>query len=554
MMIRKMKYIYTIAVLSVFLTAAVASTQAQEEEFIDNSYYTGAKEDEIDTLQLEKSMELAEETAGLLEREIDPDEYIMGPNDELAISIISTKTKTFKVKVSPEGKILVEGVGVVDCKGKSLTETKEAIRQLIDEVYRSYELYVVLHKLRKFKAIVSGAVRKSSIVPATAADRVSEVIERAGGLKYNASLRHIMLLRDKGEKIIPVDLLKFNVGYKEANPTVLGGDQVVVPESNVEQSLQIWGEVANEGIYEFVEGDSLSTLFKFAHGFLNSSFLDSVEVARFSAKNNRTERWFVDLSSWRRLYYVSNKLPKDFPLQSGDRIYVRKKPTWPQVRHIIAKGEVNLPGKFAINKTDSRVFDILMRAGGPTDEASLENAVFVRQKEIKKIDREMERLGTIPSSEMSENERKYYQARKLEQKGVMAINFKEVLNDPSSDDNILIMDDDSIYIPPNTNFINVQGRVNNPGLATFKEDYDYMDYINQAGGFGYRADEDETFIVKRKGEQFLASEMNYTLEPGDNILVPPEEETRINWWMLSTQITTMLGMLAAVFSLIQRWN
>jgi hypothetical protein len=44
--------------------------------------------------------------------------------------------------------------------------------------------------------------------------------------------------------------------------------------------------------------------------------------------------------------------------------------------------------------------------------------------------------------------------------------------------------------------------------------------------------------------------MNYILEPGDNILVPPEYETKIDWWLWTTQLITMLGMLAAILGTI----
>ncbi len=521
---------------------------AQKKRYIDNSYLTGSKEKELDTLHLKTAKEIADETTGLLEKEINPDQYIMGPGDVLLLSIVTTETTEHKIIVSPDGNLLIPGIGVVNVKDKTLTEAKELIRNAIDKVFKSYEVFITLNKLREFKVIVSGSVRKPATVPATAADRVSEVIERAGGLKYDASVRNIILLRNN--EIIPVDLMKFNIGYKDANPKVLGGDQVIVPPSNLAHTIQIWGEIPLEGTFEYVDGDSLSTIIRFAHGFLRSSRLDSVELVRFTPNNAQTERLYLNLEQWQNIMHTQQKLAGDIPLNVGDRVFVRPKKNWQEKRMVVIEGEVNYPGKYAINKEDSRVYDILLRAGGPTDEASLESAVLTRQKEIEKVDREMKRLETIPPSEMSENERRYYQARKTEQKGVMAINFTKIWNNPNSSDNILLIDQDSIYIPSIKNFINVQGRVNNPGLVLFKPGYTYLDYINSAGGFGFRAEEDETLIVKKKGEQFLAKDMNYVLEPGDNILVPPEYETKIDWWLWTTQVITMLGMLAAILSTI----
>jgi len=536
--------------ITVFLFYPALNAKSQLERFIDNSYLTGAKKKEVDTLHLKTAKEIADETAGLLEKEIDPESYIMGPGDVLQVSIVSTKTIEHKVTVSPDGKLLVPGIGIVNVKGKNLNEAEDLIQKCVDKVLKSYEVFISLDKLREFKVIVSGSVRKPAIVPATAADRVSEILERAGGLKYDASVRNILLIRNDGKEIIPVDLMKFNIGDKDANPTVLGGDQIIVPPSNEIHTIQIWGEVPLEGIFEYVDGDSLSTLFKFAHGFLKSADLTNVEIARFESNNGRTERFFVDISSWEKEFYISRNLTGDIPLFNGDRVFIRTKAHWQEKRMVVIEGEVNFPGRYAINKDDSRVYDILKRAGGPTDEASLDGSILTRQKEIEKVDQEMVRLGSIPYSEMSENERRYFQARRSEQKGVMAIDFNKIWTNSNSEDNIVVIDEDSIYVPTKKIFVNVQGRVNNPGLVVYKKGFTYLDYIQLAGGFGFRAEEDETLVVKKRGEQFLAENMNYEIEPGDNILVPPEYETKIDWWLLLTQIITMAGMLAAVFSLI----
>ena len=69
-----------------------------------------------------------------------------------------------------------------------------------------------------------------SIVAATHVDRVSEVIEKAGGFEEDASMRNIQILREGEAGIINVDLRKFfATGRKEYNPYVLGGDVIMVP-------------------------------------------------------------------------------------------------------------------------------------------------------------------------------------------------------------------------------------------------------------------------------------------------------------------------------------
>ena len=541
------KYYY-INFLLIFFIINLNTTYSQ----IDNYFLSRAKKGEVDTLAVQTSQKVAKETVGLLEKEINPETYILGPNDEISILILTPKPVEHNLTISPVGRILIPSVGSVDLKGKSLAQAEVLIRERIKKIYKVDDISIDLKDIRKFKVIVSGEVSKPSIVAATAVDRVSEVIERCGGLTKDASMRKIKLLRAEDNKLVNVDLIRFfMLGDKSANPTVLGGDQIIIHPSNENQRLEIEGEVPSPGEFEFVEGDSLSTLFRFAHGLLNSSFLDSVEVVRFIGSSSDVERFFVNIENWKNIFDYTYNLPGDFPLQIGDRVYIRQIASWQKPFYVHIHGEVNFPGKYAINRQGFRIRDLILRSGGFTEDASLESSILIRVQEKEKKDPEMERLRAIPSSEMSENERRYFQARNLEQKGVMAINFTKIMNDPSVDDNIFLIDQDSIIVPQKKNFVNVQGRVNNPGLVIYKPEYTYLDYINLAGGFGFRADDGATFITKSKGEQFLAEDMNYLIEPGDNILVPPESETTFgevfrNGLTIASQIVTILGVVIAL--------
>lgn len=534
-----------------FISADISFSQ------ISNFKFTGVKKNEVDTLSLENMKKVTEETAGLLETEVDPEEYILGPNDQLVISILSPVSQDIDVMVSPEGKIMIPEVGVISLKNMSLAKADSVIREKVKKYYRANEVFVLLKKIRKFKVIVGGNVSKPAIVAATALDRVSEVIDRAGGFKFNASIRHITLKRASTNEIILVDLLKFfMLGIREANPYVSGGDIINVPSLNESNFIEILGDVLEPDKFEYKKGDSLSTLVKYAHGILLSAKLDSVEIVRFSGNHAGIDRWFVDLTQWQGRLNDGSKLPGDFPLESGDRIYIRNKAVWEDDKYVTLKGEVNHPGVYAIKEGVTRIKDILDMAGGLTSQASIDNTILFRTQEEKVEDKQLRRLQTIPYSEMSETEYQYFQARILEQKGVMAIDFRKVFDDKTGFDNALLFDKDSIFVPRRKLYVNVQGRVITPGLVAFRDNYTYLNYIDAAGGFAYRADDDETFIHKARGEQFLAKDMNYIIEPGDNILVPPQKPS--TFWKdmnIGLQITvSLLGIVVVILSSVSQMN
>ncbi len=514
---------------------------------IDYSKLTGISKTKLDTLASQNAFSIAKETNLVPEKEIDPNTYIVGPGDVFTFSIFTNEPVNYQVKVSPESKLLIPTVSLIDVKNKTLADVYSEAQAKIKKIYSSSDIAFILSQVRQFKVIVSGVVAKSMSVPSSPLDRVSEVIERAGGLKFEASLRNISLIRDN--KVIRVDLLKFFLaGEKESNPFVEGGDQVIVPPSSEKQQISIYGEVGYPGEFEYVKGDSLSTLIRFAQGFLASAHLDSVEIDRFSIEDKSLIRWFVNLSSWTNILSTSQNLPGDFPLNIGDRVYVRILPNWNKEHYVVIKGEVKYPGKYAIIENKDKLYDLFLRCGGFTNNASISDIEFIRQQEAEKKDYEMERLYRTPATEMSEFEQRYFQSRVREIKGSMTIDYKKVLSDPESDQNITLFNKDSIIVPTKKNYVNVQGRVNNPGYIVYQAGLSYLDYINQAGGYGYRADIPETFVAKSKGEILLAKDMNYVIEPGDVILVPPEKEVPFSETF--TNIVSTIAQMATIFGIV----
>lgn len=501
----------------------------------------------IDTTAFESAQKLAMQTNIVPEKPINANEYVVGPGDEFEISILINEPILLHLKVSPEGSLLIPNTGIVQLKGDTLVNAYKKINEKLRRVYKTEDIGVQLSQIRQFKVIVSGSVLKSLSVAASPLDRVSEVIERAGGIAKDGGMRNISLIRDSN--VYSVDLLKFFlVGDKSANPYVEGGDQIIVPPLSEKQKMGIYGEVGMPAEFEYVPGDSLSTLIRFGQGFLASSFLDSVEIARFETDGKTINRFYIDLNSWKNILKTREKLPGDIPLQVGDRVYVRIIPNWNKDQYVIISGEVKYPGKYAIVETKDKVADLIKRCGGFTENASIEDIEFIRQQESLKPDLEMERLARIPYTEMSQFESRYYQSRVREKRGVMSIDVKKAISDENSDQNITLYNKDSIIVPTKKNYINVQGRVNNPGNIVFNPNWTYMDYINQAGGFGYRADINETFIAKSKGEIFLAKDKNYILEPGDVILVPPQKE--VSFTEVFTQVVATVSQLITIAGIV----
>jgi len=546
---------FRIKLISVFIVLFLLNynTYSQQNKKVEKGRLSGATKDAIDTLAIQNAQIWTKETSGLLEREIDPNKYVLGPGDVFSISIISSEVLQFDSEVSPEGNLLIKAIGIINLKEKTLADAKKLILNKIKGSLNVADAEVTLKKLKQFKVTVSGSIPKPLTVSATSADRVSEIIERAGGLQFESSERNIQIVRKGQTQKLRADLLKyFMLGVEEANPFVMGGDLIIVLPSSMKESIEIQGEVFSPGEFEFVEGDSLSTLIRFGQGFLGSALLDSIELARFSETGDNIILKNLDLRKWKNKLISNEKLDGDFPLLPGDRLYVRKSMNWQNTDYIIIEGEVKYPGKYAIVENQTKLRDIITKAGGFTENASVDRVEFIRQKDALEKDAQIERLNRMAVTDMSQSELRYYRAKVNEKRGAMSIDFKEVINNPNSENNIPLIHQDSIIVPIIKDYINVQGRVNNPGNIKYRPGLTYLDYVQLAGGFAFRADENETFITKPQGGQYLAKDIErYVLEPGDVILVPTETEyTFMEIFTTSltivSQLVTIVGVVFAV--------
>jgi protein involved in polysaccharide export with SLBB domain len=535
----------------IFLILLSVSAYSQNK-MIQNRTITGTQSYWYkDTMAIQNARSNSMESFGEMERAVDPEKYIIGPGDSFILSILSYQPKEIKLPVTPEGNVIVPGIGTIDVNELTLKSAVNKINSRVEELYEGSQVYTVLFKIKKFKIRVSGKVGKSQIVTATSMDRVSEVIDRVGGLDFDASIRNISLLRNSKDTVLNVDLERFfYLNDERSNPYVQGGDHIIVSQIREDRIVLVSGEVYSDDInIEWAKDDSLANVIRLAKGFTPFAKLDSIELLRLDQSSNSYRKYYLDLSNWKNvLEKPFVKYENDIPILPGDRIYIRKKQNTDDEKYVSIRGEVKFPGRYTLIDKELKLKELIEMSGGLTEDASLTSAVLIRQKNIQGRDFELERLENKPLSEMSEQEKKYYDVRIKEKKGAMVIDFNELMKSENSKYNLVLQDKDSIYIPEIQNYINVQGRVVKPGLVKYQEGLNYMDYVRLAGGFTSKADDNETFIKRVTGEQFLASEKNYELQPGDMILVPQEPEADFwseffKWFTFVTQLITVVSVI-----------
>lgn len=493
-----------------------------------------------DTLALKMARERASETSSAMERPINPDDYLLGPGDILTVAIPVSKPLQFDAMVSPDAKIVVPTIGEIDLREKTLTESKKIVQSYVNKIFKA-DVSVSLKKMRQFKVYVIGAVIRTGVVLANPTTRVSDIIDLAGGASTKADKRAIKIFRNSKE--IGVDLLPFYTKANfEANPFVQGGDVIRLGVQDAKNVVSCYGAVQRPGEFSFRNGDSVSSLIDYCFGFASGVMRDSIEIVSLKDGGKISERYICKADE-------QGNIIGDKGLKPGDRIFVRFIPNYLKSGKVVVKGEVNFQGTHAIEPGQTKLKDVIKQFGGFSEDASLSDVTVIRRKVLNEPDYEFGRILGIDPKDRSPEEVQYFRSKTREKRGVMSVNISALLNGKESE-NIFIEDDDSIFVPSKKTYIKLSGKIKNPGNVTYQKGMNYLDYIRVAGGYGWRADEDETQIIKGKtNEAFLASKQDdYEIEPGDAIFVPEKPET--TFWKTFTEVVAIVAQIATIAAVI----
>ena len=120
---------------------------------------------------------------------------------------------------------------------------------------------------------------------------------------------------------------------------------------------------------------------------------------------------------------------------------------------------------------------------------------------------------------------------------------------PGSDADIVLRDNDVIFIPKYNGTTRVMGAVLYPNTMTFKEGKSVKHYIKAAGGFDDKARRKRTFVIHMNG--MVESGMSAKVLPGSIIIVPARNiKEPVNWTEIAGVISNSVTSVAMIISVI----
>jgi len=157
------------------------------------------------------------------------EEYIIGPEDQLIVSVWKDETLSTKAVVRSDGKISVPLINDVQASGLTVLQLKDEITKRLKEFIPEVEVTVVVEQMISNRIYVQGEVLHAGPLPFNGDLTVIQALALAGGLTPYADRGSIVILRAGGEK------LKFNYNQvirgknTEQNVKLKRWDTIIVP-------------------------------------------------------------------------------------------------------------------------------------------------------------------------------------------------------------------------------------------------------------------------------------------------------------------------------------
>jgi protein involved in polysaccharide export with SLBB domain len=342
----------------------------------------------------------------------------------------------------------------------------------------------------------------------------------------------INLNKAKTEEDRPRLIEEGSVDDEETGKDII--DNPVLASYLKERSVFVRGAIRNPGPWPVSEGATLDSVMAVAGGMTleaNPSGIEITSALQQGSGDGGTRRARINLAE---------TSPEEIMLEAGDAVRIGQKFNKVEDKSVLIIGEVQNPGRYDLLPGD-KLSDLLDRAGGLTNQAYPDGAIFSRENERKAEEsrfrtqaREM-KLAIATALEADDEKidtNKIAEARALaaELEAAQGIGRITVEADPAvlkvePELDMLLESGDRLYIPKRNLTVRVSGEVLSSAALQFRESKDPRDYIDEAGGFTYNADKDRTFVLYPDGsaQPLQVSAWNHKssfIPPGSTIVVP----------------------------------
>jgi protein involved in polysaccharide export with SLBB domain len=378
---------------------------------------------------------------------VGPD-YVLGPGDELRITIWGKIEGAWDIVVDRDGTIALPKIGVVGVTGLTFQELKLLLHKEISKYYNGFEMNVSLGRLRSIKVYLVGNAQRPGAYTISSLSTLVNALFEGGGPNKNGSMRDIQLKRN-GETVVHFDLYDFLLkGDKSSDVRLMPEDVIFIPP--VGPLAAVAGNVNTPAVYELKGEKTVSGLIEMAGGLNTIAFQGRIQVERIVENRRQT----VFESDWERVK------EDEVPLEPGDIVKVFQVV---QDRRVVRiSGAIQREGEYGFRQGMS-VKDLVSMSGGVK--------YYAYDKEA-----ELTRLAITEKGPVTTK---------------IIINMEKALGGDASE-NIPLQENDFLFIRTVPewklyNIVKITGEVRFPGTYTISKGEKLSSLLERAGGYTSKA-------------------------------------------------------------------
>ena len=414
-----------------------------------------------------------------------PQDYRLGPGDEIIIDIWGASENSIRQEISPDGCITIPGLGMISLNGMNIADAKEYLRSELSRIYadEGNQIQVTLGNTRSIRVNVMGEVMVPGTYTMSAFASVFHALYNAGGITDLGSLRDIRVARN-GKTVANVDVYEYILqGKTDTNISLQEGDVIIVP--TYEAIVKVEGKVKRPMKYEMKGDETISTLLKYAGFFASNAYKNSVRVVRQEGRQ-------LSVATVERDNFGSFKV-MDGDVVSADSISNRYS------NRLEIVGAVYRPGVYEFSDRINTVKKLLTQADGLLGDAFTNRAVLYRQRE------------NLTSE-------------------VLPVDVKGIMEGSAAD--VELRNNDLLYIPSihdikDEGDVYISGEIKNPGTYPYADNMTLEDFVITAGGLKETASLVRVDVARRikDNKSTEASEtvsQNFTFGLKDGFIVDGE--------------------------------
>ena len=456
--------------------------------------------------------------------------YVVGPDDELRLTVWGGAEFTYELPVDQGGRVTVPNVGQFTVSGKSLDELRTDMKQWLSQSYSGLTsdpptvfMDLTLTRVRPTQVFVLGEVPQPGGYMVSGYSTVFNALYSVGGPLRRGSLRNISVIRD-GEVVETVDLYDYLLqGYSPDPVQLQSNDYIFVPPRG--ETVAVTGPVKRPAYYEMTEDETVKDLIDYAGGLKPNAYTKRFQIERIVPFGEREDpsvaREVLDAD-----LQAARADTAQVPLSDGDRVKIlslaeaRDPAVKARIDAAEVTGAVYQPGQYEIGGEVRTVKDLIEQADGLT------GAAYRQQADLVRID------DTLSETTQS-------------------LNLEAVMNDrPQA--NVVLQPGDSLHVASVQEMradrqVSVTGQVRDPGTYRYRDGMTIQSLLRQAGGltddeylkdvFLGRADlfrvsndgDEERVIPFHLGDALKGEGMaDRTLRPEDEIRIYPATVQRLD--------------------------